>query len=151
MGRFKMAFDACISTTQRREDMDFKIKCKLFLLKCSLLSHVENIHRVCTFCTISSWQWHQCNVAVIVHAGWNTSRFLQAINAVATASGSTFKGTLQLLWQEYYTGKLLFYQSRIRHSDYIVTGQWRCSHCWQLPAARWLSCQWQCSHRTAGS
>ena len=37
-----------------------------------------------------------------------------------------------------YTAKLLFHQSPTRHSDYTVTGQWRCSHCWQLLAARWL-------------
>ena len=30
-----------------------------------------------------------------------------------------------------------------------VTGQWLCSDCSQLQ--RWLSCQWQCSHRSAGS
>ena len=36
------------------------------------------------------------------------------------------------------TTKLLFHQSPIQHSDYMVTGQWQCSHHWQLPAARWL-------------
>ena len=32
-----------------------------------------------------------------------------------------------------------------------VTGWWQCSHGWRLPAACWLSCQWQCSHRAAKS
>ena len=43
------------------------------------------------------------------------------------------------------------YSIPTRHSDYKVTGQWRCSHCWQLQAAQWLSCQLQCSHRAVGS
>ena len=30
---------------------------------------------------------------------------------------------------------ILFHPSPTRHSDYIVTGQWRCNHCWQLPAS----------------
>ena len=31
-----------------------------------------------------------------------------------------------------------FHQSPAWHSDYMMTGQWRCSRCWQLLAARWL-------------
>ena len=40
--------------------------------------------------------------------------------------------------EDEYTEKLLFHQSPTKHSDYTVTGQWRCSHCWQLLAAWWL-------------
>ena len=38
-----------------------------------------------------------------------------------------------------------------RHSDYMVTGQWHCSHHWQLLAAWWLHSHWQFSHHAAGS
>ena len=31
-----------------------------------------------------------------------------------------------------------------------MTGQWLCSDYWQQPAEQWLSCQLQCSHRSAG-
>ena len=47
-----------------------------------------------------------------------------------------------------YTAKLLFHQSPTRHSDCTLTGQ-GCRHCWQLLAAGWLSCQWQCSYHAA--
>ena len=36
-----------------------------------------------------------------------------------------------------YTAKLLF-----SHRLDAVTRQWQCSHCWQLPAAWGLLCQW---------
>ena len=44
-----------------------------------------------------------------------------------------------------YTTKFLFHQSTTRHGHYMVTGKWQSSHCWQLPAARWLHCHWQLS------
>ena len=65
-------------------------------------------------------------------------------------------GTFQVSFAFLFTSYLLFFctsivvllctqqnsysidQSPNRHSDYTVTGQWWCSHSWQLPAARWL-------------
>ena len=34
-----------------------------------------------------------------------------------------------------YIAELLFHQSSTQHIDWAVSGQWQCSHCWQLLAA----------------
>ena len=63
---------------------------------------------------------------------------------------------LECLWMWYYCRFCIHSQTPIPSvnmvpCDYIVTGQWQCGHHCQLPAARWLHCHLQLSHRSADS
>ena len=70
-------------------------------------------------------------------------------------SHGQFNRCLYSVFDYNYTTKLLLHQSPNRYNDYTVTGQWLCSHCWQLPAARWIHSwihDWSTVyHRAAGS
>ena len=95
--------------------------------------------------------WYSCLVAT----GNITKVAVININGADAKVHSTTEVAIckkdEMLKCEKYKAKLLFHQSPTRNSHYSVTGQWLCSHHWQLPVEQWLHRQWQPGHRSAGS
>ena len=52
--------------------------------------------------------------------------FLKPVNFLENHISVVYTQLFRINWM----AKLLFHQSPTRHSVYMVTGQWQCSHCW---------------------
>ena len=85
---------------------------------------------ICLICLCWILNFIHCTAVILRHQGEKDTLGTTHLSTVQQSKGHPYI-------TEWYTAKLLFHQSPTLHSDYTVTGQWWCSHHWQLPAARW--------------